>query len=133
VSEYLITFKFVKEKVDYFTQFFRAWVGLSGTIADNLEIGRYPNSYAIAIPIFGGFRHHCRCFLAGEYHRFELPEGAIRPKINQFGNVFGCGLVLDPDNKLAIFFTLNGQLLGKILSIIFKIYIAIRASDKYLQ
>jgi hypothetical protein len=42
-----------------------------------------------------------------------LPEGANRPEKKQYGNVFGCGLVLDPDNKLAIFFTLNGQLLGK--------------------
>jgi hypothetical protein len=45
-----------------------------------------------------------------------LPEGAIRPRrVLARGsiNVFGCGLVLDPENKLAIFFTLNGQLLGE--------------------
>jgi hypothetical protein len=29
------------------------------------------------------------------------------------GNIYGCGLLLDPDNQLAIFFTLNGILLGE--------------------
>jgi hypothetical protein len=55
------------------------------------------------------------CWLAGEYHPFELPEGAIRPKMKKNGNVYGCGIVLDPNNKLAIFFTLNGQLLGELM------------------
>jgi hypothetical protein len=32
---------------------------------------------------------------------------------NVQGSVFGCGLLMDPDNKLTIFFTLNGILLGK--------------------
>jgi hypothetical protein len=73
-------------------------------------IGQDSNSYASAIPI----GHH-GCLLAGERHRFELPEGAIiRPKMKEDGNVYGCGLVLDPDNNLAIFFTLNGQLLCKL-------------------
>jgi hypothetical protein len=42
-----------------------------------------------------------------------LPEGAIRPEKKEYGNVFGCGLVLDPKDKSAIFFTSNGKLLGK--------------------
>jgi hypothetical protein len=54
-----------------------------------------------------------RCWLAGEYLLFELPEGAIRPRMHEYDNVFGCGIVLDPDNKLAILFTLNGKLLGE--------------------
>jgi hypothetical protein len=94
-----------------FKQFFRCFVGLSGAITDDSLIGEYSNSYAIDIG-----PHRCYgCWLAGEYHRFELPEGAIRPKIKEYGNVFGSGLVLNPDNNLAIFFTLNGKLLGKLM------------------
>jgi hypothetical protein len=45
----------------------------------------------------------------------ELPEEAVRPFL-QFGrNVFGCGFVLDPENKLAVFFTLNGKLAGELV------------------
>jgi hypothetical protein len=74
-------------------------------------IGQDSNSYAI--PIVGA---HCYfCCLAGEIHLFELSEGAIRPKRKDNGNVYGSGLVLDPDNNLAIFFTLNGQLLGELM------------------
>jgi hypothetical protein len=53
--------------------------------------------------------------LDGTEHYFELPEGAIRPHYSYHLNVFGCGLVLDPENNLAIFFTLNGQLLGELM------------------
>jgi hypothetical protein len=89
-------------------------VGLSGVVIPDW-IGRDSNSYAI--PIVG---HHCiACRLAGERHRFELPEGAIRPDTKENGNVFGCGLVLDSEDKLAIFFTLNGQLLGKLMTFIY--------------
>jgi hypothetical protein len=43
-----------------------------------------------------------------------LPEGAIKPEKKEYGmDVFGCGLVLDPEDKLAIFFTRNGNLRGK--------------------
>jgi hypothetical protein len=84
--------------------------GLSdGAIPDHLWIGQNSNSYAIPIG-----RHYCYlCWLAGASHIFELPEGAIRPRIKENGNVFGCGIVLDPEDKLTIFFTLNGQLLGE--------------------
>jgi hypothetical protein len=92
-------------------QFFSSNVGLSGAIADpdNSWIGEYSNSYAINID------YEYEGLLAGTPHRFELPEGANRPQRKQFGNVFGCGLVLDPDNKLAIFFTLNGKVLGELM------------------
>jgi hypothetical protein len=51
-----------------------------------------------------------------------LAEGtsAIRPRRDNT-NVFGCGLVLDPEDKLCIFFTLNGQLLGEFVLKIFRI------------
>jgi hypothetical protein len=95
------------KKLDYFSQFIRWTVGLSvGAIPDNLWIGGlYPNSYAIP--------NDNECWLAGEIQQFELPEGTIRPRRNLYINVMGCGLVLDPEDKLWIFFTLNGQLLGK--------------------
>jgi hypothetical protein len=87
----------------------RCFVGISdGAIPDHELIGEYSNSYAI--PIVG--HHFYGCWLAGEYRYFELPDGATRPERKHFGNVVGCGLVLEPDNKLAIFFSLNGQLLG---------------------
>jgi hypothetical protein len=76
--------------------------------------------YAIPIPIVG--HHYNGCWLAGAPHLFELPEGAIRPEMKQFGNVFGCGLVLDPDNNLAIIFTMNGQVCGELLLKILRIY-----------
>jgi hypothetical protein len=48
------------------------------------------------------------CSLQNKEHKFEWPEGAIKPKWNGQGDVFGCGIVLDYNNKMAIFFTLNG-------------------------
>jgi hypothetical protein len=43
-----------------------------------------------------------------------LPVGAIQPRLLHNGiDVYGCGLVLDHEDKLAIFFTLNGQLMGE--------------------
>jgi hypothetical protein len=48
-------------------------------------------------------------------HHFELPEGVIRPRRAPSGiNALGCGLVLDPHDKLWIFFTLNGKLMGEL-------------------
>jgi hypothetical protein len=95
-----------------FKQFFRGDFGLSD-IPNNSWIGEYSNSYALAIPIGGN-----EYLLSGEYHFFELPEGTIRPEMKENGNVFGCGLVLEPDNNLAIFFTLNGQLLSELVLVL---------------
>jgi hypothetical protein len=67
-----------------------------------------PNSYAIQ-------RRGDWCLLSGKLHDFEWPNGAIKPKWNGPGDVIGCGLLLNPENKLSIFFTLNGILLGKFL------------------
>jgi hypothetical protein len=61
-------------------------------------------------------------WIAGEQHRFELPEGADRPRPKNDGtDVYGCGLVLDPEDKVAIFFTLNGQLLGELMLLVLRI------------
>jgi hypothetical protein len=63
-----------------------------------------------------------QCWLAGEPHQFELPEGVVQPKWKSNGsNVFGCGLLLDPEDKVAIFFTLNGQLMGESVLDVLKI------------
>jgi hypothetical protein len=91
-------------------------VGLTdGEIPYGEPIGFTPNSYAIAILIPNrNIYHFC---LAGECHRFQFPEGAIRPELKDTGNVIGCGILMDPDGKLAIFFTVNGLLIGTILNI----------------
>jgi hypothetical protein len=98
-----------------FRTIFRGCVGFSdGAIPDdnNSWIGGYPNSYAIHIA------NLYVCNLAGqpEPHYFELPEGAIRPSWKcKSINVFGCGLVLDSEDKLCIFFTLNGKLMSELV------------------
>jgi hypothetical protein len=58
------------------------------------------------------------CWISGKKHAFEWPEGATKPeRVGPItGGVDGCGLLLSPDNKLAIFFTLDGILSGKFLS-----------------
>jgi hypothetical protein len=46
---------------------------------------------------------------------FDLPNGdnGVPKRNNGLGNVAGCGLLLNPKNKLSIFFTLYAILLGK--------------------
>jgi hypothetical protein len=51
--------------------------------------------------------------LSGYIHNFEWPNGAIRPEWNGQGDVVGCGLLLNPENNLFIFFTANGILMGQ--------------------
>jgi hypothetical protein len=111
VSEHLIKF-ICKRKGWILLAFFRVEVGLSDGANrddDNSRIGDYSNSYAIST---AGYDE--RCWLAGESYYFEFPEGAIRPRWKSNSrNVMGCGLVLDTEDKLWIFFTFNGQLLGE--------------------
>jgi hypothetical protein len=57
---------------------------------------------------------HDFCLLSGHEHFFEWPTGAIKPILYGCWDVFGCGLVLSPDDKLAIFFTINGILMGQL-------------------
>jgi hypothetical protein len=54
-------------------------------------------------------------YLLEEQHPFEWANDAIKPKRNGKGkgDVYGCGLLLNSMNKLAIFFTLNGILMGQ--------------------
>jgi hypothetical protein len=59
------------------------------------------------------------CYLSGKFHLFQRPTGAIQPPewIEGPGDVFGCGLLLNPQNKLAIFFTGNGTLMGEFIRV----------------
>jgi hypothetical protein len=101
-----------KRKITKFSIFlnFRWGVGLSdGTISDHL-LGEFTNSYSISV-----YYTVDECELDGETHRFEYSEGAIRPKTNGDEDVVGCGLLVDSNDKLAIFFTLNGTLCGKFI------------------
>jgi hypothetical protein len=72
-----------------------------------------PNFYAIRISIPTGKIYQFR--LAGQHHHFEFPEEVIGPERKETGNVYGCGILLNPDEKLTIFFTLNGILIGSVL------------------
>jgi hypothetical protein len=56
-----------------------------------------------------------KCQVSGKKHKFEWPNGTAKPKWNAEGDMVGCGLVLSPNNKLAIFFTGNGILMGQFL------------------
>jgi hypothetical protein len=80
-----------------------------GAPYDHLWIGQYSNSYVTWTDCL------YECFISGDIHVFELPDKAIRPTRKPDTNVNGCGLVLDPEEKLWLFFTLNGQLLGELV------------------
>jgi hypothetical protein len=54
------------------------------------------------------------CYLAKTQHHFEWPTDAIsRPEWNGIGDTLGCGVLLNPKNELAIFFTATGMLMGQ--------------------
>jgi hypothetical protein len=54
------------------------------------------------------------CILDCTRQNFEDPNGAtVKPRWDPSGNIVGCGLLLDAGNKLAIFFTSNGKLMGQ--------------------
>jgi hypothetical protein len=66
-------------------------------------LGKTPNSYAF------GFDY---CWLSGQKHLIEWPIDAVW--IGQ-KDVSGCGFLINPENKVSIFFILNGILLGQLL------------------
>jgi hypothetical protein len=66
-----------------------------------------PNSYGIRY-----IRDYC--WLNGNLHTFEWPNDAIKPEWKGTGDVYGCGLMLSPENELSIFFTANGILMGQL-------------------
>jgi hypothetical protein len=103
-KKYRNQFKFTeKEK---FKKFRQICVGLSnGNIPDESCFTNSPNCYAL---LAGG---DC-CFLSGRLHNFKWSTGANKPVWNGQGDVIGCGILMSSANKMFIFFTLNGILLG---------------------
>jgi hypothetical protein len=80
-------------------------VGLSsGNVPKGFVGGQ--NSYAIQ----SGY--DC-CRLSGKEHGFEWPNGAIKPESKGQGDVLGCGLLLNSENEVSIWFTGNGLLMGQ--------------------
>src|SRR4051812_47274095 len=81
-------------------------IGLSdgSAIPAGKRVGECANSYAVPNLDF--------CRIAGMEYEHEWPIGAIRPEVNNNGDVDGCGLVMKPNNELSIFFTFNGTLIG---------------------
>jgi hypothetical protein len=73
--------------------------------ADRL-VGYSTNSYGIAG--YSGINNSL--WLSGKKHKLECPIEVIASS----GDVVGCGLLLNSKNELAVFFTLNGILLGKL-------------------
>jgi hypothetical protein len=81
-------------------------VGLSsGNFIKGSILGFLPNSYAIQ-------NYFDYCWLSGNGHDFEWPDGTIKPKSKGQGDVLGCGLLLNAENDVSIFFTGNGLLIG---------------------
>jgi hypothetical protein len=80
-------------------------VGFTDGVRDKLAahyVGYTPNSYGIGL--YG-------CRLSGKPHNLERSVTPIEQ-----GTVFGCGIFLNSKNELAVFFTRNGELLGKLLA-----------------
>jgi hypothetical protein len=113
----------VNKKFDHFSKSFSCIFGLSDVstpLPDDSLFGEYPNSYAIPTALY----NLKVCWLAGERPPIEFPEGAIRQPKSGI-NVNGCGLVLDPEAKLWIFFTLNGKVFGELVWVVLRINIKI--------
>jgi hypothetical protein len=89
-------------------KFRKFWVGLSNGnfSADGQFICETRNYHYYG----NGFDN---CSVSGETHTFQWPDGAIKPTWNDEEDVVGCGLLLSPNNKLSIFFTGNGILMGQ--------------------
>jgi hypothetical protein len=72
--------------------------------AGRVELDGSPNSYGIERSFDNSL------WLSGKKHKLECPNENIDK-----GSVLGCGLLLNSNNELAFFFTVDGILLGKLL------------------
>jgi hypothetical protein len=77
-----------------------------------VSVGGSPNSYGIDGYDCGAAAKEYSCWLSGKKQKMENPFRAIAG-----GDVLGSGLLLNSKNELAVFFTVNGILLGKLLVI----------------
>jgi hypothetical protein len=95
-----------------FEKFRQTRVGLSnGFIPQSSSFTNSPNCYALSAG-------EDWCFLSGRMHDFKWPTGENESGWNWIGqgDVIGCGILMDPANKVFIFFTLNGILMGSLFS-----------------
>jgi hypothetical protein len=85
-------------------------MGLADILPPDRWVGNAPNSYSIGVPSNGE-----SCMLAGKRHDFEIEwsNKFTKTKSNGIGEVFGCGILMNSNNKLAIFFTSNGKPIGQ--------------------
>jgi hypothetical protein len=97
-------------------------IGLSDGKEDGT--GEFSDTYGIEIDN----RVSDYCHLSGKKHRFKWQKGAIKPEWNNYEDVSGCGILLDPKDNVAIFFTLNGILLGKSKELGYKIMLIIKCT-----
>jgi hypothetical protein len=101
-KNYILGYK--KSKVGRFTR-----CGVIGLLYNRMNFGvllpKSANTYAIATILKDS---------SGVYVFTEGPVETRPESPNVQGNVYGCGLLIDPDNELTIFFTLNGILLGEL-------------------
>jgi hypothetical protein len=54
------------------------------------------------------------CQIDGQWLELEADDEDV-PRMTWNKNVYGCGLLLDSNDELAIFFTMNSTLIGKFL------------------
>jgi hypothetical protein len=76
------------------------------------------NTNLFAINCCGNLFDAGWCCIAGNRHRFEWPEEAKAIPWWQYDyrrRIYGCGLLIDPEDNLSIFFTKNGTLLGQLI------------------
>jgi hypothetical protein len=76
------------------------------------NVGTYPNSYS-----YPPGRDYCLLYdnsHSDDRPNLEWPVEMLKPEreLQGQGDVGGCGLLVDPNDKLAIFFTFNGKIIG---------------------
>jgi hypothetical protein len=76
-------------------------------------LGDISSSYALLDDVY----YMCK-LPADKWHNFELPNGTFktRAELKGIGDVVGCGILFESKQKMSIFFTLNGILLGQFSS-----------------
>jgi hypothetical protein len=55
------------------------------------------------------------CWIEDDVHVFDWPNYENLPPANGPEDVLGCGLLINPENRVAIFFTSHGMLMGQFI------------------